>query len=86
MDPPDDPSRLPRREFLKLTGATIGAAAVAGPAVLSAAVAGAAPKTKRVVLVAFAGGVRIRELLDPKVTPNLARLAAAGVTYPETIV
>ncbi|HET6202623.1 MAG TPA: hypothetical protein VFI25_07450 [Planctomycetota bacterium] len=77
--------RLPRREFLRLTGATIGAAAVAGTGVLSGAVPVAAPKTRRVVLVAFAGGVRSREILDPTIAPNLARLAAAGVVYPETV-
>ncbi|MCI0586613.1 MAG: hypothetical protein L0323_07215 [Planctomycetes bacterium] len=78
------PERLPRRDFLRLAGATVGAAAVAGPGSL-AAIAGA-PKTKRVVLVAFAGGIRSRELLDATIAPNLARLAASGVAYPETVV
>ena len=39
--------------------------------------------TGRVVLVAFAGGVRSKEVLEsPQNAPNLARIASAGVTLP----
>lgn len=41
-------------------------------------------KTQRVILVAFAGGVRTRETLgSPENVPNLMRMAGEGVTYPE---
>jgi hypothetical protein len=40
-------------------------------------------KTKRVVMIAFAGGVRSKEVLeDPENVPNLMKIAGAGVTYP----
>lgn len=40
-------------------------------------------KTKRVILVAFAGGVRAKEVLGtPENVPNLMRIARAGVTMP----
>lgn len=40
------------------------------------------PKTRRIVLVAFAGGVRTRETLGtPANVPNLMRMAEEGVTY-----
>ena len=39
-------------------------------------------KTRRVILVAFAGGVRTKETLgSPANVPNLARMAEEGVTY-----
>lgn len=41
-------------------------------------------KTTRLVLVAFAGGVRTREVLGaPQNVPNLMRIASAGVTLPK---
>jgi len=43
-----------------------------------------APKTQRVVLVVFGGGVRSRETLLSDNTPNLRRIAEQGVTYPLT--
>lgn len=42
------------------------------------------PKTERVVLVGFAGGVRSKEVLGtPQNVPNLMRIARAGVTFPK---
>ncbi len=43
-----------------------------------------APRTRRVVLVVFGGGVRSRETLLSDNTPNLRRIAEQGVTYPLT--
>ena len=44
---------------------------------------GAPGKTQRVVLVAFAGGVRSKEVLGtPENVPNLMRIAKGGVTMP----
>ncbi len=41
------------------------------------------PKTKRVIVVAFAGGVRSKEVLGtPANVPNLMRIASSGVTLP----
>lgn len=77
-----------RRDFLKTTGLGIGAAALAGgldPAALARALVPtlADRKTKHVVLVAFAGGVRSRETIGmPENAPNLARIGAAGVVCP----
>jgi hypothetical protein len=46
--------------------------------------AGPAPRTRHLVLVAFAGGVRRKEVLDtPANVPNLMRIASAGVTMPK---
>jgi hypothetical protein len=43
-----------------------------------------APKTSRVVLVAFAGGVRSKEVIGaPQNVPNLTRIARAGVVMPK---
>lgn len=75
-----------RRRSLLIGAAAAGAgAALAGT--LGAAEAWAAPpepkapkyKTKRVVLVAFAGGVRQRDVIGmPQNVPNLMRIAKAG--------
>ncbi len=66
-----------RRGFLK-SSAACGAFAM-GPAALRP---GVERKTKRVVLVAFAGGVRTKETLGtPLNVPNLMRIAQEGVTY-----
>jgi hypothetical protein len=77
-----------RREFLKLAG--MGAVAAALPAFLSnRAFAGGAPnqpkeiKTKHLVFVALAGGVRSKEtILTPGNVPNLMKLAERGVMVP----
>jgi hypothetical protein len=40
-------------------------------------------KTKRVIIVAFAGGVRSKEVLEtPENVPNLTKIAGAGVAFP----
>ena len=84
-------SRLDRRDFLKIGGAAVGAATILGPRALARTTASATSlvplKTRHVVLVAFAGGVRSREtILAPQTAPNLARLAARGVVFPDTVV
>jgi len=44
---------------------------------------GFGPRTEHVVIVAFAGGVRTKEVLDtPANVPNLMRIARAGTTFP----
>ena len=66
-----------RRDFLKA-----GAATLAFPA-LPGLPAGPATRTQRIVLVAFAGGVRSKEVLEtPQNVPNLTRIASAGVVMP----
>ncbi len=83
-----------RRKFLKQTGmgvaAGLGAGATANAALLttpSGQRVTSGPlgqKTKRVVVVAFAGGVRTQDVLgQPKNAPQLERIAAAGVTFPK---
>ncbi|MFG0320291.1 MAG: twin-arginine translocation signal domain-containing protein [Planctomycetota bacterium JB042] len=74
-----------RRDFLKTAGLGLGAAALSGGAAPGAWAARLAPgrKTKHVVLVAFAGGVRSKETIEmPENAPNLARIGAAGVVCP----
>jgi hypothetical protein len=73
---------IDRRQLLR-------AAAVAGGALATASMAGplafAHPpaKTQRVVVIAFAGGVRTRETFgSADNVPNLKKLAAEGVLYP----
>jgi hypothetical protein len=64
-----------RRQFLQRGAVAAGALALPVPALPR--------KTARVVLVAFAGGVRSKEVLDsPQNAPNLMRIASAGVTLP----
>lgn len=80
-------ARLRRREFLRASALT-GAGALAGGTLLGrTAKALAAPgkeyKTKHVILVAFAGGVRARECIgSPENTPNMTALAQQGVVLP----
>lgn len=72
---------LDRRQLLK-GGAGLAAAGLLplrSPLVLPRA-------TQRVVLVIFGGGVRSRETLGSGNTPNLDRIAAQGVTFPNTVV
>lgn len=75
---------LSRRQFLASGSAAAGALALSTTP--SASFAAAVPgryKTKRVILVAFAGGVRSKEVLGtPENVPNLMRIASAGVTLP----
>ncbi|MEZ5962344.1 MAG: hypothetical protein R3F56_00730 [Planctomycetota bacterium] len=69
-----------RRELLR------SSAALAATPLLQQALPREAPavKTQRVVLVAFAGGVRSKEVLGtPQNVPNLMRIARAGVTFPK---
>lgn len=78
-----------RRQFLKVAAASaaLGAGAWSGLADLARAkgaafAAGPARKTKRVVLIAFAGGVRTRETFGADVNvPTLKAMAGEGVTY-----
>ncbi len=80
------PAGFTRRDLLR--GGAAAAAALALPRSLCALPsAPGAPKTKRVVLVAFAGGVRSQEVLEtPANVPNLMRIASAGVTMPNVAV
>ncbi|MEK7867116.1 MAG: twin-arginine translocation signal domain-containing protein [Planctomycetota bacterium] len=77
-------TNLTRREFLKAAGVAAGAVATAG--LLYPGRAEAAPpelKTKHVVFIAFAGGVRSREWIgSPNNIPNLAKLMKDGVALP----
>ena len=71
-----------RRRFLASGALTAGAAALPAGA-LGQAFGGLGPKTEHVVVIAFAGGVRKRDVLDtPENVPNLMRIASAGVTVP----
>ncbi len=73
-----------RRQFLK--GAAIGSSAMVGTAALSTGAFGLplpARKTERVILIAFAGGVRTRETFGtPANVPTLQAMADEGVLFP----
>ncbi|MBL8901463.1 MAG: hypothetical protein JNM84_27800 [Planctomycetes bacterium] len=74
--------RPDRREFLRLSGAAAAASCLPN-AGFAAWTPRAARKTKRVVLIAFAGGVRSRETLGaPQNVPALTQMAREGVVYP----
>ncbi len=75
-------SRWSRRRFLEAVG--LGAASAALPRSLFATpFLEKGGKTKRLLLVAFAGGVRSRETIrTPANVPNLMKLAAEGVVLP----
>jgi hypothetical protein len=80
-------SNLDRREFLQKS--SLAASAVALPSGLGLPDLDfllpnfKQPKTRRVIVVAFAGGVRSKEVLGmPQNVPNLMRIASAGVTLP----
>ncbi|MFO0985575.1 MAG: hypothetical protein U1E76_28215 [Planctomycetota bacterium] len=79
---------MKRREFLQQTGSFVGGAllarmAAAAPALAMPAAGGR--KTRRVLFVAFAGGVRSREtILAPQNVPNLMALAERGTVFPAT--
>ncbi len=78
-------ARLPRptrRDFLKTGSLAAGAAALPGRTLDALARLGG-PKTEHVVLVAFAGGVRQKEVIGtPENVPNLMRIASAGCVFP----
>lgn len=66
----------------QLLRASLGDALPMGGASLGGT-AGLGKKTERIVLVAFAGGVRTKEVLEtPGNAPNIHRIAKAGVTLP----
>jgi hypothetical protein len=70
---------LTRRGFLKGSGVAI----LSLPFLSNLALARKEYKTKHVVLVAFAGGVRSRETIgEPANIPNMMRIAEAGVVCP----
>ncbi len=80
MDTPSLPS-VTRRGFLQAGAVAASALALSNP--LFAAPPVGALKTKRVVLVLFAGGVRSKDTIGtPANVPNLMRLAAQGVVFP----
>ncbi len=71
---------LDRRDFLKAGAALAGAVALPGSAWGMLA---PAYKTRRVLLVLFAGGVRSRDTIGtPANVPNLMRMAEKGVVLP----
>jgi len=85
-------SNLRRRELLRFAGMA-GAGIAAGAVLGGAADAFAAPetpapkpspyKTKHVVLLAFAGGVRAREVIGPTASaPNLMKIGEKGCVLP----
>ncbi|MGE0142062.1 MAG: hypothetical protein AB7T19_02120 [Planctomycetota bacterium] len=73
---------LTRRELLARGALCIPAIPALAPLAGSSQRFVLAPKTQRVVVVAFAGGVRKKDVLDTANAPNLRRIAAAGVTMP----
>jgi len=75
-----------RRDILRGGLALAGAGLVPGSMVSALTPLIGARQTKRVVLVVFGGGVRTRETLDSDNTPNLRRIADAGVVYSKTAV
>jgi len=77
---PLESNTLTRRTLLKAGVAAAGAAALPAPLFGAAA---PAYKTRHVLLVLFAGGVRSRDTIGtPSNVPNLMRLAAKGVVLP----
>ena len=79
-----NPSVLSRRRFLA-SGAAAAGTALALPRGLlgNALLPRLGPKTQHVVLIAFAGGVRKKDVIEsPQNVPNLMRIASAGVTCP----
>lgn len=74
------PDRPNRRTLLR-TGAGLAVGGLVSP-LYADSVGPQEGKPKRVILVAFAGGVRTRETLGaPDNVPNLMRMAQAGVAY-----
>ncbi len=76
-------TRSTRRSFLAASGAALGALALDRSALARMLAGGASGKTKHVVLIAFAGGVRSKETIEtPQNIPNLMRIANSGVVFP----
>jgi len=78
-------SRPTRRQFLESSALAGAALPQTQPAAGSGLVGRGRPahRTQRVILVAFAGGVRSKEVLGtPENVPNLMRIASQGVTLP----
>ncbi len=74
-------STLTRRSLLKASVAVAGAAAL--PTSAFGLAFGPSYKTKHVLLVLFAGGVRSKDTIGtPANVPNLMRLAEKGVVFP----
>ncbi len=76
---------LSRRDFMRIGGLAAASASIPGvvPGLAEASFFAPKFKTKHVVLVALAGGVRSREtLLSPRNVPNLMRLGESGVVVP----
>jgi hypothetical protein len=82
---------LGRRDLLR-GGAAMAAAALlptsafGSPYPMLGPVLAGARKTKRVILVVFGGGVRSRDTILSDNVPNMARMAAEGVVFPNTVV
>lgn len=73
--------RPSRREFLARSATASAALPLLGPD-LVAGLLRPPPRTEHVVVVAFAGGVRSKEVLEtPANAPNLHRIASAGVAF-----
>lgn len=76
-----DLARTDRRGFLRAGSCAVVAACA--PRSLAAALAAAPGKTKHVVVIAFAGGVRSKETIEsPQNVPNLMRIANRGCVFP----
>ena len=74
---------IDRRQLLRAAALAGGAMATASMASSFALAQTSPPKTKRVVVIAFAGGVRTRETFgSADNVPNLKKLASEGVLYP----
>jgi hypothetical protein len=75
--------RLDRRAFLRAGAAAVTAAALPGP-LLARGFGPPAYKTERVIVVAFAGGVRSRDTIGaPANIPRLMKIAKQGVIMPQ---
>ena len=84
-----------RRDFLRKTATAAAVAPLSGSLLSGSLLANAQPahlagslpmlpmKTQHIVLVAFAGGVRSKDVIEtPENAPNLQRIAQNGVTLP----
>jgi hypothetical protein len=77
-------ARFDRRELLMGGALSAASLALASPIGFAGALQ-RSQKTKRIVLVAMAGGVRTRETIgSPANVPNLMRIIEQGVVYPRT--
>lgn len=78
--------RPSRRDVLRIGAGVAAASALPSTLLANAPLLGlpGAPRTERVVLVVFGGGVRSRETLQSDNVPNLSRMAEEGVLYTRT--